>query len=356
MHAVEVKSLSKKYDNQPIVENVNFKINKGEMISLVGPSGCGKTTILRLLAGFEKLDKGSILLNGKIVSSPNNHTPIEKRGIGMVFQDFALFPHLTVFDNLAFGIQEKTKTQIDENVNSMLSLIDLANFGNRYPHELSGGQRQRVSLGRALIPKPILILLDEPFSNLDANIRKQMREDIRVILKGTNATSIFVTHDQEESLFMGDRIMVMQKGKLLQIGSPEDIFHKPYSRNVAEFMGQTGFIHGITTEKGISTELGLIHQIAEIENGTKIDIGIRADDISFSVDPKGESIILARDFLGAMNAYKVRLPSGHIVQTISPHEKVYNPGTRVRIWADPGHSLALFLGDKTINYTYIAEN
>lgn len=353
MHAVKVSSLTKKFDEDVIVKNVNFSIEKGEMISLVGPSGCGKTTILRLLAGFEKTDKGEIYLNGALVSSSSHHTPIEKRGIGMVFQDFALFPHLTVYENLAFGIQDKKENQIRESVNSMLSLIGLADFGKRYPYELSGGQRQRVSLGRALTPKPILILLDEPFSNLDANIRKEMREEVRVILKGINATSIFVTHDQEESLYMGDRIMVMQEGTILQFGSPENIFHNPFSRDVAQFMGQTDFIPGEVTKNGIRTDLGLITQETKLDIGSQVEVGIRADDIQFKPDAKGTSIILARDFLGSQNAYRIRLPSGHFVRAISPHADIHIPGTRINIWANPGHSLAIFQGEKAIETEYL---
>lgn len=225
---------------------------------------------------------------------------------------------------------------------SMLKLVGLDELAERFPHELSGGQRQRVALARALAPHPILVLLDEPFSNLDADMRLRMREEVRVILRGINATAIFVTHDQEEALFMGDRLAVMDQGQIVQVGTPEEIFHQPATRFVAEFIGKTDFLPGKVTKKGIQTEIGLIPQKVNLEIGTEVELAIRADDITFEPDPDSKSLILARHFQGAMNLYRIRLPSGRLLHAYQPHINIISPRTTVRIWAEPGHLLACF--------------
>jgi iron(III) transport system ATP-binding protein len=230
----------------------------------------------------------------------------------------------------------------------MLTLAGLDELTHRYPHELSGGQRQRVALARALTPQPIIILLDEPFSNLDADLRIKIREEVRIILKTINITSIFVTHDQEEALFMGDRLAVMNKGRIEQIGSPEEIFHQPDTRFVAEFMGNTDFLPGEVHPDGIQTEIGIIPQKVDLPVSTPVELAARADDITFEPKSGEKALILARHFKGAHNIYRLRLPSGRLLHAIQPHTKIIPPGTTVRVWADPGHPLACFHDGKAV--------
>src|SRR3970282_1489257 len=219
MNALELREVTKQYalDAPPSVNAVSFSMAKGEILTLIGPSGCGKTTTLRLIAGFEQPDAGSIALNGKTVADSKHSLPPEERGVGMVFQDHALFPHLTVADNVAFGLNGRDKQAQDGQIDYMLKLVGLEKLARRFPHELSGGERQRAALARALAPRPVLVLLDEPFSSLDADRRANMREQVRAILRTLHATAVFVTHDQEEALFMGDRIAVLNQGRVEQI-------------------------------------------------------------------------------------------------------------------------------------------
>jgi iron(III) transport system ATP-binding protein len=351
--ALEIRALSKQFepDQAPAVYNVSLSLEKGEILALVGPSGCGKTTTLRLIAGFEQPDSGSVILGDRTVAGKGHFIPPERRGIGMVFQDHALFPHLTVYENVTFGLSKRSKDQIEKDSQSILKLLGLGRLSKRYPHEISGGERQRVALARALAPQPIVLLLDEPFSSLDADLRIQIRAEVREILKSIGATAIFVTHDQEEALFMGDRLAVFNQGHLEQIATPEEIFHSPNTRFVAEFMGQTDFLTGEVTSEGIQTEIGTLEQHLELPLGTVVEIGIRADDIAMEADPEGESIIVARQFKGAMNIYSLRLPSGKIVHAYQPHIKVIRPGTPVHVLAAPGHPLACFKDGKAVPVT-----
>lgn len=342
--ALEIRDLSKQFepDQAPAVYDVSLSLEKGEILALVGPSGCGKTTTLRLIAGFEQPDSGSVILGERTVAGNGHFIPPERRGIGMVFQDHALFPHLTVYDNVAFGLSKQPKERIKEETQCMLELLGLERLGNRYPHEISGGERQRVALARALAPQPIVLLLDEPFSSLDADLRIQIRGEVREILKSIGASAIFVTHDQEEALFMGDRLAVFNQGHLEQVATPEDIFHSPNTRFVAEFMGQTDFITGVVHKEGVQTEIGLLEQRLELPLGDQVEIGIRADDIAMQADPAGESSVVSRQFKGAMNIYSLRLPSGKTVHAYQPHTRLIQPGTPVHVIAAPGHPLACF--------------
>lgn len=341
-NTVNCLELTKKFGHASAVENLNLSVRSGEILALVGPSGCGKTTTLRLIAGFERPDHGMIILGDNIVTNGHRFVPTEKRGVGMVFQDYALFPHMTVFENVAFGLIGQTKQEIKRRVTEMLELINLTQLAERYPHELSGGERQRVALARALAPRPVLLLLDEPFSNLDADLRIKMREDVRAILKQINATVVFVTHDQEEALFMGDRLAIINQGRLEQIDSPENIFHRPKTRFVAEFMGETDFIPGKVAPEGIQTEIGLVPQRMDLPVGEQVELAVRADDLTFDIKKDGQSKIQARLFKGAVNVYRIQLPSGKIVHAFQPHNHIIPPGTRVHVFADPGHPLACF--------------
>ncbi|KAA3645886.1 MAG: ABC transporter ATP-binding protein [Chloroflexi bacterium] len=335
-------NVTKQFNGDPAVYDLNLSLAPGEILALVGPSGCGKTTSLRLVAGFEQPDAGEIILDGKTVAGGRGFVQPENRGVGMVFQDYALFPHINVVENVAFGLNGASKTKRIEEAESMLNLVGLSGYGQRLPHELSGGERQRVALARALAPKPILVLLDEPFSNLDADLRLRMREEVRVILKGIGATAIFVTHDQEEALYIGDRLAVLHHGRLEQIGSPEEVFHQPVNHFVAEFMGGSDFLPGEVVSGGIQTEIGVVQQDVDLSVGTQVELALRADDVSFSPDTKTNSLILARHFKGALNVYRLRLPSGRLLHAYGPHTETLRPGTPVQVNIEPGHELACF--------------
>ena len=344
MTTLEVKNLVKKFHGSEFsaVNDVSFELQNGEILALVGPSGCGKTTTLRLIAGLERPDSGSILLNGQTVASDSLFVPPEKRGIGMVFQDHALFPHLTVYDNVAFGLRGKKQVEIRSIVGEMLHMVGLLSFSKRFPHELSGGERQRVALARALAPQPVLILMDEPFSSLDADLRTEVREHVRQILKTIQATVVFVTHDQDEALYMGDQLAVLQKGQLEQMGAPQEIFHESTTRFVAEFMGDSDFLKGKIVKDGIQTEIGLIKQQVDLPLATQVEISIRPDDIDFQVDGSGNSLIIERFFRGTFNLYRLRLDSGQILHAFTEHTRILPVGARVQAHVNTDHSLNIF--------------
>lgn len=344
MIALEVLHLSKRFDtvSPAAVSDVSFALERGEIIALLGPSGCGKTTTLRLIAGFERPDEGQVILNDRIMADRNTFIPPEKRGISMVFQDHALFPHLTAKQNVLFGLNKLPKTVAHEKAMGMLRLVGLEHLSERYPYELSGGERQRIALARALAPNPALLLLDEPFSSLDADMRMQVREQVRGILKAARATAVFVTHDQEEALYMGDRIAVFKKGKIEQIDTPQQVFHTPNSRFVAEFIGSTDLIPGEITEQGIQTEIGLLPQFPKLPVGTKVEVAVRFDDITFLPQAGSKSLVLEQQFRGAYNIYRLRLPSGNLVHAMQPHIAIFRPGTPVQVSFVLDHPLAIF--------------
>jgi iron(III) transport system ATP-binding protein len=244
MIRLQVQNLTKSYPSgrEPAVRDVSFELPEGKLLSLVGESGSGKTTLLRLLAGLEKPDQGAILLDGQVLSSPSTVVPPEQRGIGLVFQHHALFPHLTVEKNIAFGLRHRSRDERIETTRQLLALVGLIGFENRYPHELSGGERQRIALARALAPEPKLLLLDEPFSSLDARLRQSVRDDTRAILKERGATALFVTHDTGDALSIADRIVVLKHGSLQQDGAPPEVYHAPANAYVASFFGTCNFL------------------------------------------------------------------------------------------------------------------
>ncbi len=344
MTTLEVRDLTKQFhgNQEPAVCNVSFALQEGEILALVGPSGCGKTTTLRLIAGLERPDSGWITLGGKPVAGKGVFVQPEKRGVGMVFQDHALFPHLTVFENVAFGLGKVKGSQKKEIVMSMLEQVGLTNLAERYPHALSGGERQRVALARAMAPGPVLVLMDEPFSSLDADLRLEVREQMRGLLKSMRATVVFVTHDQEEALFMGDRLAVFKDGHLEQVGTPEDIFHNCATRFVAEFMGDSDFINGQALSDGIQTEIGLLPQPVNFPAGHFVEIALRADDVDFQMDEHGNGIVQERFFRGAFNLYRLRLDSGQVVHAFKPHTELHPRGARVRAFISAEHPLAVF--------------
>lgn len=311
---LDVDTISVAYHDNQVVSGVSFSLNKGEIGCLLGPSGCGKTTILRAIAGFEPVTKGSINLCDATVSDHKFTMPPEKRNIGMVFQDFALFPHLTIFDNIAFGIRHLSKKDKKERVNQLLSLINLEDYGARYPHELSGGQQQRIALARGLAPKPDLILMDEPFSSMDTELREELAREVRIILKHENITAILVTHDQNEAFAMADNIGVINKGQLLQWDEGYELYHEPKSMFVADFIGQGIFIDGeMLEDKQIKTNIAVFeahHLPKDVDIGSKVKVLVRPDDIIHDDCSPRKAKILSRVFRGANNMYTLEMEDG----------------------------------------------
>lgn len=344
MNRLELQSVSKKYARNalPAVHNISFALAEGEVLALVGRSGCGKTTTLRLIAGLEAPDTGVITIDGRLVAGEGVFVPPERRNVGMVFQEHALFPHLTVYENVAFGLHKQPKSIRDEVVMESLRLVGLQALAMRYPHALSGGERQRVALARALAPRPALLLLDEPFSSLDADMRVRMREQVRGILTSLKATVVFVTHDQEEALFMGDRLAVFQDGEIAQIGAPEEIFHASKRRFVAEFMGDSDFVTGNATVAGIQTALGVLRQPVNLPSGSAVEVALRADDLDFALRKTGNAVILERFFRGAFYLYRLKLDSGEVVHALKPHTELLPVGARVQAYFSAGHPLSVF--------------
>jgi iron(III) transport system ATP-binding protein len=331
--------VTKRYSGEgpPAVDELSLAVEQGEILALLGPSGCGKTTTLRLIAGFEVPDAGIVSMRGHVMAGAGRWVPPERRGIGIVFQDYALFPHLTVAANVGFGLRALPRAKQHERVTGILEMVGLEPFANRYPHELSGGQQQRVALARALAPAPVLLLLDEPFSNLDADLRAQMRDDVEQVLRSTGTTAVFVTHDQEEAFTLADRVGVLQHGRIEQIASPEQVYHHPDSQFVAEFVGAADFLPGLVTSEGIVTEVGVFGNVDGLDPGTRVEVMIRPDDITFVPHREGNGVITRRYFRGSETLYCIRLPSGRRVHSSQPSASMFPTGTRVRAQAHVLH-------------------
>ena len=332
MELLALERVTKRYapDRHPAVDTLTLTVQQGEILALLGPSGCGKTTTLRLIAGFETPDSGSVVIRGETMAGPRRWVPPEARGVGIVFQDYALFPHLTVAQNVGFGLKPLGPSARQDRLGQILELVGLQSFRNRFPHELSGGQQQRVAVARVLAPAPALVLLDEPFSNLDADLRAQMREEVEKLLRNTGTTGIFVTHDQEEAFTLSDRVGVLNEGRLEQLDTPERIYHHPATPFVAEFVGAADFLPGLVTTQGIVTELGIFANTEGGDIGEKVKVMLRPDDVSFIPSPDGQGVIVRRYFRGSENLYSIRLPSGHRVHSSQASSSVYPNGTRVR--------------------------
>ena len=335
---LEIESLTKKFDHSSssAVNNVSLTLQQGDLLGLLGPSGCGKTTLLRIIAGFEQASKGTVKIAGQIVSGNNCWLPPEKRNTGMVFQDYALFPHLSVADNIAFGLNRKkglNRKQIRQRVSEVLTLVGLAGLEKRYPHKLSGGQQQRIALARALAPQPALILLDEPLSNLDVQIRQRLREEIRCILKAAGTSAIFVTHDQEEALAISDRIAVMDRGKLEQIGTPESIYAQPASRFVAEFVTQANFLPAKKEGRLWTTEIGKLEipTSTVINNCDRADLMLRQEDILLTPDENSAVVVKERQFLGREYCYCLETSSGKRLHARTSVGVAVDVGTKVNL-------------------------
>lgn len=339
--------LTKRYSPRdlPALDALTLKAESGEIIAFLGPSGSGKTTALRLIAGFERPDTGMIEIGAKIMVNHKTFVPPEARGVGMVFQEYALFPHLTVEENLAFGLRNLDAQTRTQRVAGMLETVGLTPFAGRYPHELSGGQQQRVALARALAPRPSVLLLDEPFSNLDADLMAQMHNEVYTILRELGTTALFVTHDQEEAFMIADRVGILNQGRLEQLGRPEEIYHRPATRFVARFVGKADFLPGRVTAEGIETEIGTLPNTPGFPASSRVEVMVRPDHIDLISDPIGNAMLLSRQFRGPDNLVVVQLPSGATIHSHQPSTLHLHPGDRARVVARPTHVVA-FLATK----------
>ena len=317
---LSIRNVTKRFvRNLPVVEDLCFEVYTGEIFALLGPSGCGKTTTLRLIAGFERADAGEICVDGRCFEGSKTHLPPEARDIGIVFQEYALFPHLNVLENVAFGLKKLPAKLRDERAMTVLEMVGMTIFKDRKPHQLSGGQQQRVALARSIAPNPKLILLDEPFSNLDAGLRHSTREEIRVLLKNAGMSAVFITHDQEEALCFADRLAVMHDGRIEQIGTPETVYRRPQTPFVADFLGATNLIDGEAEGDCAETPLGRF-QIAPSARG-KVLLSVRPEHlIMVQSDATGQSNgvgeIVMREFKGHDLTYRVKIGAeNYVVQT-----------------------------------------
>ncbi|HZS11776.1 MAG TPA: ABC transporter ATP-binding protein, partial [Nitrospirales bacterium] len=342
---LELRHVTCRYADRPAIHDISLSALEGEIICVLGPSGCGKTTTLRAIAGFEPVTSGEVVLENRVMSAPGRIVPAEERRVGMVFQDYALFPHLRVVDNIAFGLRHLSAEARAHQVNAMLTMVGLTGLEQRYPHELSGGQQQRVALARALAPKPSVLLLDEPFSNLDPDMTGRMREDLHELLRRTTTTTLLVTHDHEEAFAMADRVAVLNNGCLEQFDTPETIYHTPSTPFVADFVGQADFIPGNVQSGKVLTEIGEFPNQEGYADGTKVVVMIRPDDIHVIPADDGPGRLIARQFRGSENLYRVELPSGHLVHSSEPSTSVFPVGTPVRLRVIATHTVLFPLTD-----------
>jgi iron(III) transport system ATP-binding protein len=335
------------------VDGVSLGLRAGDIGVLIGPSGCGKTTLLRAVAGLERASSGSILLQGDTVSGQGQHMPPEQRRIGMVFQDYALFPHLDVGRNVAFGIHRLPRAEREQRVAEVLTLVGLDGMQGRYPHELSGGQQQRVALARALAPRPRLLLLDEPFSNLDVDLRERLAHEVRTILKAAGATALLVTHDQLEAFAMGDVIGVMHEGHLHQWDDAYALYHRPATRFVAEFIGHGVFapaqIRLVGNEVSVQTPLGALHDLEECPLPSAYEAGLcdvllRADDIVHDDLAPAKAQIVRKAFRGSEFLYTLRLSTGETLMTHVPSHHNHAVGEWIGIRAEVNHVVTFARG------------
>ena len=337
---LELKDVACSYETGSLtLESISFSARKGDIICLLGPSGCGKTTTLRAIAGFEPVSSGEIRLNGAIVSATNRHVPPEQRRVGMVFQDYALFPHLTVRDNVGFGLAYATADNRRNRIDEMLALTGLSELARRYPHTLSGGQQQRAALARALAPQPVLLLLDEPFNNLDPDTTERMRVELLHLLKTTQTTAVLVTHDHEEAFAMADYVAVLNNGKLEQCSAPETMYHLPVSPFVAEFVGQADFIPGTIRDSVVVTQLGEFPVPQGYRGDPEVMVMIRPDDVHIRENRDGDGTVKSRQFRGSEIIYGIRLDSGDFVHSSETSTRFFPLDSKVELEVIATHTV-----------------
>jgi iron(III) transport system ATP-binding protein len=341
MPLLEVDHVSHGYQKQLVVDDISFRLQHGEIACLLGASGCGKTTMLRLIAGFETPRSGTLRVNGEVLADQQHFVPPESRRMGMVFQDYALFPHLSVAANIGFGLHKKSALARRQRVDEMLELVGLAGRGEHFPHELSGGQQQRVALARALAPEPYLLLLDEPFSNLDVELRERLSLEVRDILKRSGIAAILVTHDQHEAFAVADVVGVMRGGRIEQWDTPYNLYHRPATRHVADFVGQGVFLPGeVINRNAVRVELGLLDSDLPMECGIScgecgrschLDVLLRPDDVVHDDASEVVAEVIAKAFRGAEFLYTLRLASGREVLSLVPSHHNHAIGEKIGI-------------------------
>ncbi len=340
MNALILDQIHIQYGKQAVVHAIDLHVTDGQIGCLLGPSGCGKTTLLRAIAGFEPVSHGTITLNGQVISSPLQHIAPEQRQVGMVFQDYALFPHLNIADNIGFGMRKASRQAKAQRVAALLELVNLSGYEQRYPHELSGGQQQRIALARALAPRPRLLLLDEPFGSQDVELREILAREVRDILKQEGTTAILVTHDQHEAFAMADEIGVMQAGRLQQWDTAYQLYHHPVNAFVAGFIGQGALIRGqITTEQRVDTAIGCfpLPSTLTLAQGTSVHLLIRPEHIQHITTANSTSptaCIIAKVFRGAETLYTLRLPDQQTLLALLPSAQSFAIGTNVQFVLD----------------------
>ena len=340
---LELDNLVRRFGARSAVNGLSMRLEKGSIGCLLGPSGCGKTTALRCIAGFEPVDEGSIRAHGRLLASPDFHAPPESRQIGMVFQDYALFPHLTVLDNVAFGLHRLERSQRTRRAEEILDTVGLAEHRGHYPHQLSGGQQQRVALARALAPEPEIVLLDKPFSSLDVELRERLGIEVRSVLKKLNTTALLVTHDQQEAFAVADLVGVMRDGRLEQWDAPYQLYHRPATRFVADFIGQGVFIAGQVVAPGtVQTEFGVVRANGngKWHTGRQVDLLLRPDDVIHDDASTLRAEVCQRAFRGAEFLYTLRLPSGVHLLSLVPSHHDHAVGERIGIRIEPDHVVA----------------
>ena len=349
MILLSLANVAQSYGGKAVLHDLGFALQAGEIGCLLGPSGCGKTTALRLVAGFETLQRGEIAIGGETVAKSGFALPPEQRQVGLIFQDYALFPHLSVEANIGFGLGKLPRAEREHRIGDMLRLVGLTREARRYPHQLSGGQQQRVALARALAPKPRLLLMDEPFSNLDVELREKLSIEVRDILKHESITALLVTHDQHEAFAMADKIGVMHEGVIQQWDTPYALYHQPKSRFVADFIGQGVLLPGtVMGAHQVKIELGMIRGAASSEGesclgfglGADVEVLIRPDDIQHDDASPLQAEVERRAFRGAEFLYTLRLPSGARVLTQVPSHHDHAIGEKLGIRLDVDHVVA----------------
>ena len=334
--ALQFQGVSHAYDDVPVLREVELALAESEILALVGPSGCGKSTLLRLAAGLEPLAAGRILIGGTVVSGAGAQVPPEDRGIGFVFQDIALFPHLTVAENVAFGLLRRPTAERRRIALAALEQLGLGAFGDTYPHTLSGGQQQRVALARALAPDPGLVLLDEPFSGLDARLRDRLRDETLELLKSRGVAAVIVTHDPEEAMRMGDRLAVMSEGSIVQIGSPSELYRAPNSAFVAGFIGEVDRLEGTVQEGAVATALGPV-PAPQLTEGAAALILVRPEGLVLHQPPRPglpQARVLDARLLGRTSLIKIALDGGLALQSRMPGDFLPEPGASVSVELD----------------------
>jgi len=350
MSLLVLDHISHAYGRSAVVKDLSLKLGEGEIGCLLGASGCGKTTVLRLIAGFETPAEGRILLRDELIATHERQIAPEKRRIGMVFQDYALFPHLTIAENIGFGLRDHTTDKANARIEELLAIVGLSKLGHKFPHELSGGQQQRVALARALAPRPHLLLLDEPFSNLDVELRERLSLEVRNILKQTGTAAILVTHDQHEAFAVADVIGIMHAGRIEQWDTPYNLYHRPATRQVADFVGQGVFLPGRVIDRDtVAIELGTLKSQLPLEctqscmacgKGCALDILIRPDDIVHDDHAPTQAEVTAKAFRGADFLYTLKLTSGAQVLSLVPSHHNHAIGEQIGIRLDVDHVVA----------------